>query len=87
MPFVSDGFSEDVAPHEEQHDPIGHFLFELGNLAEELNDTTLTPEGCDQWLSDSARLMSAAIVINLACRRIEARAQETRINRRLIEIA
>ena len=68
-------------------DPIGCFLRDLGNLAEELNETTLTPEGCDQWLADSDTLMSAAIVINLACRRITERAKATRVNRRLIEIS
>lgn len=68
-------------------DPVGCFLRDLGNLADELNETTLTPEGCDKWLPDSHILMSAAIVINLACRRIEARAKETRVNRRLVEIA
>ena len=72
---------------EKHPDPIGCFLRDLGNLAEELNETTLTPEGCDQWLADSDTLMSAAIVINLACRRITERAKATRVNRRLIEIS
>lgn len=84
--IIADGFSEATAPHEE-HDPIGHYLHELGNLADELNETTLTPEGCDQWVSDIDKLMSAAIVINIACRRVGIRRQETRAPRRLVEIA